>query len=150
MEITGKETIPAPVEAVWNALNDPAILRQCIPGCETLDWTSETTLVAAVVVKLGLIKARFEGTIELSNLDPPHSYTIAGQGRGGLLGLARGAADVVLNEAGERETELSYMIRAETDGKIAQLGGRLVGSAASKLGEVFFSRFVAKVTESVA
>jgi len=150
MDITGSETILAPVDAVWRALNDPGLLKQCIPGCEALDWTSDTTLNATLMVKFGLIKVRFEGTIELSNLKPPHSYTIAAQGKGGLMGFAKGSADVTLTEKGPDSTVLTYVAGGDVGGKIAQLGSRLVGSVTSKLAEHFFAKLSAKAAESFA
>ena len=97
MVIEGEERITAPVETVWRALNDPEILKACIPGCETLEKTSETELEAAVTLKVGPIKAKFKGFVELSNLNPPYSYTISGEGKGGIAGFAKGSADVSLN-----------------------------------------------------
>lgn len=148
MDMNGHETIQAPIEAVWRALNDPEILRQCIPGCEALDKTSDTEMTAAVVLKVGPVKARFEGAVQLSNLNPPHSYTISGEGKGGIVGFARGGADVTLTEEGPSATVLSYTVKADVGGKIAQLGGRLIDSTAKKLAEQFFSSFSAKVSEA--
>ncbi len=150
MDMNGSETIPAPIDTVWRALNDPEVLRQCIPGCEALEKTSDTDMTATVVLKVGPVKARFEGAVQLANLNPPHSYTIAGEGKGGLLGFAKGGADVTLTEDGPASTVLTYVVKADVGGKIAQLGGRLIDSTAKKLAEQFFSSFGAKVTESVA
>jgi carbon monoxide dehydrogenase subunit G len=147
MDIDGRETIQAPLEAVWKGLNDPQILKPCIPGCEVLKWTSDTELAMTVVLKVGPVKARVGGAIRLSNLNPPHSYTISGEGKGGLVGFAKGSADVTLTAEGPNTTVLAYTIRADVGGRIAQLGGRLVGSTASKLGEHFFSSFAEKVRE---
>ncbi|SDO53825.1 carbon monoxide dehydrogenase subunit G [Phyllobacterium sp. OV277] len=137
MDITGEERIAAPRDAVWKALNDPDILKACIPGFERLEWISDTELEATVVVKLSLIKARFSGRIELSNLNPPHSYTITAEGKGGIAGFAKGAADVNLIEEGN-ETVLVYKVHADVSGRIAQIGGRLVSSWATKLAARFF------------
>jgi uncharacterized protein len=150
MDMNGSETIPAPIDAVWRALNDPDILKQCIPGCETLQKTSDTEMTATVVLKVGPVKARFEGAVELANLNPPHSYTISGEGRGGMLGFAKGGADVTLTEAGPASTVLAYVVKADVGGKIAQLGGRLIDSTAKKLAEQFFSSFGVKVAERVS
>lgn len=145
MDMSGSERIEAPVEAVWQALNDPEILRQAIPGCESLDKTSDTNMTAKVVLKVGPIKAKFEGAVELQNLNPPFSYTIAGEGKGGLAGFAKGGADVSLEADGPNATILSYTVKAEVGGKIAQLGSRLIDSTSKKLAGEFFSKFGAIV-----
>lgn len=149
MDMQGSERIEAPVETVWRALNDPEILRQAIPGCESLEKTSDTTMTAKVVLKIGPIKARFEGAVELQNLNPPHSYTIAGEGKGGLAGFAKGGADVTLTAEEDGATLLSYTVRAEVGGKIAQLGSRLIESTSKKLAGEFFSNFSAAVTGDI-
>lgn len=141
MDMQGSERIDAPVDAVWKALNDPDVLRQAIPGCESLEKTSDTTMVAKVVLKIGPIKAKFEGAVELLNLNPPHSYTISGEGKGGLAGFAKGGADVSLEGDGPSATVLTYVVKAEVGGKIAQLGSRLIDSTSKKLAAEFFSNF---------
>jgi carbon monoxide dehydrogenase subunit G len=146
MDMQGSERIEAPVETVWRALNDPEILKQAIPGCESLEMTSDTTMAARVVLKIGPIKAKFEGAVELQNLNPPNSYTISGEGKGGLAGFAKGGADVTLTADGEGATLLSYTVKAEVGGKIAQLGSRLIESTSKKLAGEFFSNFSAAVT----
>jgi carbon monoxide dehydrogenase subunit G len=146
MDMQGSERIEAPVETVWLALNDPEILKKAIPGCESLEMTSDTTMAAKVVLKIGPIKAKFEGAVELQNLNPPNSYTISGEGKGGLAGFARGGADVTLTADGEGATLLSYTVKAEVGGKIAQLGSRLIESTSKKLAGEFFSNFSAAVT----
>ena len=150
MDMSGSERIEAPVETVWQALNDPEILRQAIPGCESLDKTSDTTMTARVVLKVGPIKAKFEGAVELQNLNPPFSYTIAGEGKGGLAGFAKGGADVSLEADGPDATILSYTVKAEVGGKIAQLGSRLIDSTSKKLAGEFFAKFGAIVAEGKA
>jgi len=147
MDMSGSETIKAPIDVVWRALNDAEILRQCIPGCDDLQKQSETEMTAVVVLRIGPVKARFEGAVELSNLNPPHSYTISGEGKGGVLGFAKGGADVSLTEEGA-DTVLSYVVKADVGGKIAQMGSRLIDSTAKKLAQQFFSSFGAKVGES--
>ena len=137
MKMDGTERIPAPREAVWAALNDPDVLRKCIPGCQSLEKVDDTHLTATVQVKMGPVKASFDGEVELTNIEAPVSYTIRGQGKGGVAGHASGGADVSLMEAGE-ETELSYDVDAKVGGKIAQLGSRLVDSTARKLAKQFF------------
>ncbi len=146
MDMQGSERIEAPVETVWQALNDPEILRQAIPGCESLEKTSDTHMNAKVVLKIGPIKAKFEGAVELQNLNPPHSYTISGEGKGGLAGFAKGGADVTLTPEEDGATLLTYIVKAEVGGKIAQLGSRLIESTSKKLAGEFFSNFSAAVT----
>jgi carbon monoxide dehydrogenase subunit G len=150
MDMNGRETIAAPIERVWQALNDAEILRQCIPGCEALSKSSDTAMEAVVVLKIGPIKARFEGAVELSDLNPPVSYTISGEGKGGLVGFAKGGADVALAADGPSSTILTYTVRAEVGGKIAQLGSRLIDSTAKKLAGQFFASFGALVGQDVA
>ncbi len=141
MVIEGQERIEAPIQKVWEALNDPEILRACIPGCESLEMTSPTDMTAVVTLKIGPIKARFNGEVRLENLDPPHAYTIVGEGKGGIAGFAKGGADVKLVEEGPETTLLSYEAKADVGGKIAQLGSRLITSTAKKLAGEFFSKF---------
>lgn len=149
MDMNGQERIAAPIGEVWRALNDVDVLRACIPGCERLEKTSDTHMEATVVLKVGPIKARFEGAVELENLVPPRSYTIRGEGKGGIAGFAKGGADVSLQEDGPDATILSYTVKADVGGKIAQLGGRLIDSTARKLAAQFFSHFDENVRSSV-
>ncbi|TCL68358.1 carbon monoxide dehydrogenase subunit G [Rhizobium sp. BK251] len=146
MDMNGSERIEAPVDAVWKALNDPDILRQCIPGCEKLEKLSDTEMTATVALKVGPVKARFEGAVQLSNLDPPNSYTISGEGKGGMVGFAKGGADVSLAADGLDATILNYTVKADVGGKIAQLGSRLIDSTAKKLAGEFFSTFNKQVS----
>ncbi|MBB2969578.1 hypothetical protein FHU14_000056 [Mesorhizobium sp. RMAD-H1] len=138
MDLTGEERIAAPREAVWRALNDLETLKACIPGCESLERRSLTEIDAALGMRFGPIKIRFHGTLELSNLNPPASYTISGAGKGSIAGFVHGSADVILTEDGG-ETVLSYVIRGDAGGKIAQLGTRLISSSSRKLADRFFS-----------
>ena len=140
MELNSEHTINAPREAVFAALNDPEILRQCIPGCESLDKESDTEMSAMVTLKIGPVKARFKGRVEISNLVPPESYSISGQGSGGASGFAKGGADITLIEIGDA-TLLQYEVKAEVGGRLAQLGGRLIESTATVLLRKFFERF---------
>jgi len=142
--IEGEERIAAPVEKVWAALNDPDMLKECIPGCQSLEMKSPTEMTATVVLKIGPIKATFNGEVTLKNLKPPHSYTIQGEGKGGIAGFAKGGADVTLNEDGDG-TMLKYAAKADVGGKIAQLGSRLITSTSKKLAGQFFSTFGEKV-----
>jgi carbon monoxide dehydrogenase subunit G len=143
MELKGEYRIPAPREQVWGMLNDPAVLRQCIPGCESLDGSAEKGFAARVTTKVGPVKATFNGEVKLSNVNPPESYTISGEGKGGVAGFAKGGADVHLAQNGG-ETVLSYVVNAQVGGKLAQLGSRLIDSTAKKLADQFFSCFAEK------
>ncbi|MCC0039885.1 MAG: carbon monoxide dehydrogenase subunit G [Brucellaceae bacterium] len=145
VNMDGEERIDAPIGKVWEALNDPEILKACIPGCESLDKKSERELAATVALKIGPIKARFNGEVELKNLKPPHSYTIEGEGKGGIAGFAKGGADVTLKEDGDG-TILSYTAKADVGGKMAQLGSRLIQSTSKKLAAQFFADFNKKVS----
>ncbi|MCA1405577.1 carbon monoxide dehydrogenase subunit G [Ensifer sp. IC3342] len=140
MDMTGEERIVARRDAVWQYLNDPEILRRCIPGCQSLEMKSPTELTAVVKVKIGPVSATFNGNVVLSNLNAPQSYTISGEGKGGIAGFAKGGADVTLVEEGD-ETVLRYDVKAEVGGKIAQLGSRLIDSTAKKLAQQFFADF---------
>jgi carbon monoxide dehydrogenase subunit G len=144
--IEGEERIAAPVETVWRALNDPEVLKASIPGCQSLEKQSDTELAATVVLKIGPIKATFNGAVTLKNLNPPHSYTIQGEGKGGVAGFAKGGADVTLSEDGPDATVLKYAAKADVGGKIAQLGSRLIESTSKKLAGQFFSTFASKVS----
>ena len=142
MDLTGEYRIPAPRETVWAALNNPDILKACIPGCEELTKTSDTELVAKVVAKIGPVKAAFGGKVTLSDLDPPNGYTIAGEGQGGAAGFAKGGAKVRLEPAdGGAATVLHYAADAQIGGKLAQIGSRLVEGTAKKLADEFFAAF---------
>ncbi len=143
--IEGEERIAAPIQKVWEALNDPTVLQESIPGCQNLEMKSPTEMAATVVLKIGPIKATFQGEVTLNNLNPPHSYTIQGEGKGGIAGFAKGGADVTLSEDGPDATVLKYAAKAEVGGKIAQLGSRLIESTSKKLAAQFFSTFGQKV-----
>jgi uncharacterized protein len=145
MDMTGEYRIPAPRQTVWEALNDPDVLKQAIPGCEEIEKDSPTSFTAKVTAKLGPVKARFAGAVTLTDLNPPESYTITGEGKGGAAGFAKGGAKVRLVEDGA-ETVLTYEVNAAVGGKIAQLGGRLIDSTARKMAEQFFGKFVEIVT----
>lgn len=144
MEMNGSHIIPASRETVWEALNNPDVLRACIPGCEELEMSSPTEMSATVVTKIGPVKAKFKGDVTLENLNPPNSYTISGEGKGGIAGFAKGGADVTLTEVPEG-TQLDYNVDAKVGGKIAQLGSRLIDSTARKLADQFFTNFSEKV-----
>lgn len=144
MEMNGSHVIAASRETVWAALNDPDVLRECIPGCEELIKNSDTELAATVVTKIGPVKAKFKGEVTLENLNPPESYTISGEGKGGIAGFAKGGANVRLTEVPEG-TQLDYDVDAKVGGKIAQLGSRLIDSTARKLADQFFTNFSERV-----
>lgn len=139
MEIEQTQRILAPRLAVWQAIMDPDVLRRCIPGCEELERTSDSEMIATTVLKIGPVKARFKGTVTFEHMNEPENLTLTGEGKGGVAGHARGAATVVLSEDGE-ETVLTYQVKAQVGGKIAQLGSRLVDSTARKLSAEFFHR----------
>lgn len=145
MELKDQRQINASREQVYAALNDPEILRQCIPGCQTLEKTSDTEMNATVILKVGPVKAKFSGQVTLSNLNPPSGYTITGEGKGGPAGFAKGGADIELTEQPDGTTLLSYDVKANVGGKIAQLGSRLIVSTSRKLAEQFFEKFAAVV-----
>lgn len=140
MDLEGTAEIPASRSAVWAALNDPDVLRAAIPGCERIRQISETELEAEVVAKVGPVKAKFKGKVTLSDLDPPNSYVISGEGTGGAAGFAKGSAQVTLEDAGDG-TLLRYSVNAHVGGKLAQIGSRLVDGAARKLARDFFEAF---------
>jgi carbon monoxide dehydrogenase subunit G len=140
MDMTGEYTIAASRETVWQALNDPAVLKACIPGCEELEKDGDDSFKAKVKVKIGPVRARFSGAVTLSDQVPPESYVISGQGTGGPAGFAKGRADVRLAEDGEN-TVLAYDVKAEIGGKLAQVGSRLVNSSAKKIADEFFGNF---------
>lgn len=144
MDMSGEYRIPAPRETVWEAINDPDVLKECIPGCESLEKTSDTEMAAQVTAKVGPIKAKFKGTVTLSDLDPPKSYKITGEGKGGAVGFAKGGADIYLAEDGD-ETILTYTAKAQVGGKLAQLGSRLVDGAAKRMADEFFGNLAAKL-----
>jgi carbon monoxide dehydrogenase subunit G len=146
MDITGQYRIAAPRDVVWAALNDPEVLKRCIPGCQSLELKSPTELAAKVGLKIGPVSATFTGEVTLQNLNPPAGYTIVGQGSGGAAGFAKGSADVVLAEVdGGAETDLSYTAKADVGGKLAALGGRLIQATSKKLADEFFSSFAAEL-----
>jgi uncharacterized protein len=146
MEMTGERLIPASRETVWAALNDPVMLQAAIPGCEGVEKTSDTDLTAKVALKIGPMAARFTGKVKLENINPPESYTITGEGNGGAMGFAKGGADVSLVEKGPNETLLTYTVKAQVGGKMAQLGGRLIDATAKQMSDQFFNRFAAQLT----
>jgi hypothetical protein len=141
MEMHGELRIPAPRSEVWAKLNDPDTLKNCIPGCETVEKISDTEFTARVVARVGPVKANFSGKVTLTDLIPPESYTITGEGSGGVAGFAKGSAKVSLDDAGA-ETVLRYGVQAQVGGKLAQIGSRLIDATSRKMTDDFFKRFV--------
>jgi uncharacterized protein len=145
LTMTGEVEISAPRTEVWQALNDPAILAQCIPGCQTLERTENGGFAATAKVKVGPIGATFKGSVILSDLNPPNSYRLSGSGEGGVAGFAKGSALVSLKDA-PSGCLLAYDVEANVGGKLAQLGSRLIDGVAKKMADQFFSSFAAVVT----
>ena len=146
MKISGEEIIAAPREQVWQALNDPVVLKKSITGCKELVKTSDTTFSATVQAKVGPVKATFHGDVKLSKLKPPESYVLSGQGKGGVVGFAKGKATVKLLEDGDA-TILQYDVDAQVGGKLAQIGSRLIDATAKKMANDFFKKFAKLAAE---
>jgi carbon monoxide dehydrogenase subunit G len=144
MEMSGQQLIPATKEEVWAALNDPEVLKVCIPGCQELTKSSDTEMAAVAVMKVGPVKARFQGAVRLSDLDPPNGYKITGEGQGGVAGFAKGIAVVKLS-ATDGGTVLDYTVDAQIGGKLSQLGGRLIDVTAKQMAGQFFKRFAEEI-----
>ncbi|WP_069299992.1 CoxG family protein [Neptunicoccus sediminis] len=147
MDMSGEYRIAAPIQTVWDAIQDPEILRGAIPGCEELEKTSDTEMSAKVSLKIGPVKAKFAGEVTLKDMDAPNSLKIEGEGKGGIAGFAKGGADVQLAEDGN-ETILTYQAEAQVGGKIAQLGSRLIQSTAAKLADKFFANLRDELEDS--
>jgi carbon monoxide dehydrogenase subunit G len=147
MDMTGEFRIPASRETVWDALNDPEVLKASIPGCQKLEKVSEEELTATVKSKVGPVSATFTGKVTLSDINPPAGYKISGEGQGGVAGFAKGGAEVTLEEEGT-ETILRYSANAQVGGKLAQIGSRLIDSTAKKMANEFFTNFVAQIGTS--
>jgi uncharacterized protein len=144
MTMSGEVQLNAPREEVYKKLNDPEVLKACIPGCEQLDKLSDTEFQATSTMKVGPVKARWKGKVTLSDLDPPNGYKISGEGEGGVAGFAKGGAAVALSEK-DGGTLLSYNVEAQIGGKLAQLGQRLIAGAAKKMADDFFVKFAKSV-----
>ncbi|HSH89496.1 MAG TPA: carbon monoxide dehydrogenase subunit G [Ramlibacter sp.] len=142
MELAGERLIPADIDRTWRALNDPDTLKACIPGCESVTRTGDNSFESVVAVKIGPVNARFKGRLQMTNVDPPHAYTINFDGQGGAAGFGKGSADVKLEPEGD-STRLRFDAKAQVGGKMAQIGSRLVDATAQKLTEQFFSAFEA-------
>ena len=144
MDMTGERRIPAPRQTVWEALNNPDVLKASIPGCESLEKLAGDQMKATAAVKVGPISARFTGNVQLTDIDPPNGYRISGEGQGGVAGFAKGGANVALADDGDG-TRLSYQVNAQVGGKLAQLGGRLIDATAKQMADAFFDRFSKQV-----
>src|SRR5437762_4722077 len=140
MEMKGEQLIPAPQQAVWDALNDPGVLKACVPGCESLEKSGDNEYQVLMVARVGPVSAKFKGRLTLSDVRPPSSYSISFEGQGGAAGFARGSAQVSLAPEGAG-TRLSYAVKANVGGKLAQIGSRLVDAAAKKVADDFFRTF---------
>ena len=140
MTMNGEAVLPADRNKVWAALNDPEVLKACIPGCQELEKVSDTEFQATVRAAVGPVKATFKGRVQLLDLDPPNGYRIAGEGQGGVAGFAKGGANVRLEDA-EGGTRMTYDVEAQIGGKLAQLGGRLINGVAKKYADEFFANF---------
>ena len=149
MDMTGEYRIAAPRLKVWEALNNPDVLKAAIPGCETIEKLSDTEMTARVAAKVGPVSAKFTGKVTLSDIDPPNGYRISGEGSGGAAGFAKGGATVRLADDGDG-TLLSYKVDAQIGGKLAQIGSRLIDGVARKMADDFFARFSAAVAPAPA
>lgn len=150
MKMTGEQLIAAPRAAVWAALNDPEVLKACIPGCQSLEKLADDRMKATATVKVGPISAKFAGEVTLSDLDPPNGYRISGEGQGGAAGFAKGGATVRLADDGAGATLLSYDVDAQVGGKLAQLGGGLIDATAKQMAGAFFKKFSEVVAPAAA
>lgn len=140
MEIIGTQAIPAPREVVWKALNDPDVLKQCLPGCESVVLTSPDEFRVVVVTAIGPLRARFNGVLHITEANPPQSCVMVFEGQGGVVGFGKGSSSVTLRETSEG-TELDYSAKAHVGGKLAQVGSRLIDSVAKKMTDDFFKAF---------
>jgi carbon monoxide dehydrogenase subunit G len=140
MEMTGSQLIPLPQQRVWQALNDPEVLKACIPGCESVEKVSDSEYRIAMTAAVGPVKARFTGKLVLSDVNPPTSYTLAFEGSGGAAGFGKGSSQVSLVPEGT-DTRLNYTAKATVGGKLAQVGSRLIDGVSKKMAEDFFARF---------
>jgi len=147
--MSGEIQLSAPREIVWAKLNDPEVLKLCIPGCEELNKLSDTEFQAVASIKIGPVKARFRGRVKLSDLDPPNGYKISGEGEGGVAGFAKGGATVALTPK-DGGTLLTYNVEAQIGGKLAQLGQRLIAGASKKIAGEFFEKFAGVVGQSAS
>jgi carbon monoxide dehydrogenase subunit G len=146
MEMSGEQLVPASQQQTWDALNDPGMLKQCVPGCESIDPIGENQYQVLMVARVGPVSAKFKGKLTISEMNPPNSYSIAFEGQGGAAGFAKGGAQVRLSPEAE-STKLAYDVKASVGGKLAQIGSRLIDAAAKKVADDFFRNFNQKVGE---
>ena len=146
MTMTGEVDLPATRQVVWEALNDPEVLKACIPGCQSLEKVGDNSLQAVAKVKVGPVAATFKGKVDLLDLDPPNGYRISGEGEGGAAGFAKGGATVKLSDM-PGGTKLAYDVEAQVGGKLAQLGARLIDGVAKKMADQFFTDFATAVAK---
>lgn len=144
MDMTGEQIIPVPQQQVWEALNDPAILKDCISGCNLMEKVSDTEFKVGMTAAIGPVKAKFTGKLMLLNINPPNSYALAFEGSGGIAGFGKGTADVALSPDGSG-TRLTYSAKASVGGKLAQIGSRLIDGVARKMADDFFVKFNARI-----
>jgi carbon monoxide dehydrogenase subunit G len=144
MEMKGEQLIPASQQAVWDALNDPEMLKACVPGCESIEPAGENVYQVLMVARVGPVSAKFKGKLTLSDIRPPQSYSLSFEGQGGAAGFAKGGAQVQLSAEGKK-TKLAYDVKASVGGKLAQIGSRLIDAAAKKIADDFFRNFNEKV-----
>jgi carbon monoxide dehydrogenase subunit G len=144
MEMKGEQLVPASQQATWAALNDPEVLKACVPGCESIIPAVENVYEVLMVARVGPVSAKFKGKLTLSDINPPQSYSISFEGQGGAAGFAKGGAQVRLSPEGDA-TKLSYDVKANVGGKLAQIGSRLVDAAAKKVADDFFKNFNGKM-----
>ena len=149
MEMSGEQRIEAPRARVWAALNNPDVLKDCIPGCQSLTQTAPDKMQAVAAIKVGPIGARFRGDVTLSQIDPPNGYRIDGEGQGGVAGFAKGGAQVRLTEDGPDATILSFEVTAQVGGRLAQVGGALIDATARQMAASFFRKFGQAVSAEV-
>ena len=146
--MTGEQVIPASQQETWEALNDPEVLKQCVPGCESITLVNENEYQVLMVARVGPVSAKFRGRLSLSDIKPPHSYALAFEGQGGPAGFAKGGAQVKLSPEKNNQTLLKYDVKANVGGKLAQIGSRLVDAAAKKVADEFFNNFNKKMSAS--
>jgi len=147
MEMNGEQRIPANQQQTWEALNDPEVLKACVPGCDSIEKLSDTDFQVLMTARVGPVSAKFKGKLTLSDLEPPRAYAIAFEGQGGVAGFGKGSAKVRLEPDGE-ETVLQYDVKASVGGKLAQIGSRLVDAAAKKIANEFFNAFNAHMAKA--
>jgi carbon monoxide dehydrogenase subunit G len=147
MEMKGEQLVPAPQQKVWEALNDPQVLKACIPGCETIERSGDNEYIVAMVSRVGPVSAKFKGKLILSDVRPPDSYALSFEGQGGAAGFAKGGASVRLSPEGS-STRLAYDVKANVGGKLAQIGSRLIDAAAKKVADDFFRNFNERLSPS--